>query len=97
MLTKTQIRYLKAQAHHIHPVILLGANGLTESVQKEINIALNSHELIKIKLGQLPDDEQKKMIDNIISEQQAEFIQKIGHTAIFYRENVENKRYILPK
>lgn len=97
MLTKNQARYLKAEAHHLHPIVMIGANGLTENVHKEINLALDSHELIKIKLGQLPDEEQATLIAQIAEHHQAEFVQKIGHLAIFYRENSEKKRYQLPK
>lgn len=97
MLSKTQIRFLKSHAHHLQPVVLLGSNGLTEAVQKEINLALDSHELIKVKLGQLPDDEQQTMIEEINAKQHSELVQKIGHTAVFYRQNPERKQYSLPK
>lgn len=97
MLTKTQIRFLKSEAHHLHPIVMLGANGLTDAVQKEINLALDSHELIKVKLGQLPDEEQDEMIQEICLTQQAEFVQKIGHIAVIYRPNPDKKRFNLPK
>lgn len=97
MLSKSQIRFLKSQAHHLHPVVIIGNNGLADAVHKEIDRALNSHELIKIKLGALPDDAQKQLIDDISTKQHAEFVQKIGHIATFYRENPEKKRYSLPK
>ena len=41
---------LRSQAHHLDPVVLLGANGLTEAVMKEIDRALKAHELIKVKV-----------------------------------------------
>ena len=41
---------LKAQAHHLKPVVLLGAKGLTEAVIAETDVALLSHELIKVKI-----------------------------------------------
>ncbi len=97
MLSKTQIRFLKSQAHHLKPVVMIGTQGLTENVQKEINLALDSHELIKVKLAQLPNHEQEKIIKTITEEQNAFFVQKIGRLAIFYRENKEKKRYKLPK
>lgn len=42
---------LKAKAHHLKPVILLGAKGLTPAVVEETNVALTAHELIKVKLS----------------------------------------------
>ena len=97
MLSKNQIRFLKAQAHHLHPVVLIGANGVSEGVDWEINRALDSHELIKIKLGNIADDIQAEMIAHITQTHQAEFVQKIGHIAVFYRKNAEQARIILPK
>jgi len=54
-LTSIERRALRARAHHLHPVIMVGSAGLTPTVLHEINIALNSHELIKIRV--LGDDE----------------------------------------
>ena len=97
MLSKNQIRFLKAQAHHLHPVVLIGANGVSEGVDREINRALDSHELIKVKLGNIVDEIQAEMIAHIAQTHQAEFVQKIGHIAVFYRRNAEQARIILPK
>lgn len=97
MLSKSQIRYLRSAAHHLNPVVLIGAQGLTAAVDKEIALALNVHELVKIKLGNLEDDEQQAMIDHIVSTHQADLVQKIGHTAIFFRKNPEQSKYQLPK
>ena len=41
---------LRAQAHHLNPVVLLGASGLTEAVMKEIDRELKAHELIKVRV-----------------------------------------------
>jgi len=97
MLSKNQIRFLKAQAHHLHPVVLIGANGVSEGVDREIDRALDSHELIKVKLGNIANDIQAEMIAHITQTHQAEFVQKIGHIAVFYRKNAEQTKIVLPK
>lgn len=97
MLSKSQIRYLKGQAHHLQPVVLIGAQGLTAGVHKEIDLALNAHELIKIKLGNLEDALQQEMMDAIVAEHQADLVQKIGHTAVFFREHPKASRFDLKK
>lgn len=98
MINKNQIRYLKSQAHHLEPVVIIGANGLTENVLKEINLALNSHELIKVKLPALEHSEQEEIIKQISDNLTANFVDKIGRIAIFYRENNKKKDKIkLPK
>ena len=97
MLSKNQIRFLKAQAHHLHPVVLIGANGVSEGVDREIDRALDSHELIKVKLGNIEDAIQAEMIAHITETHQAYFVQKIGHTTVFYRHNKEKAKIVLPK
>lgn len=97
MLSKAQIRYLKSQAHHLHPVVMIGANGITDAVDKEINLALDAHELIKIKLGNLDDSEQAQMIGHISTRHNAEYVQKIGHIAVFFRRNPDHPKINLPK
>ncbi len=46
-LSNKQKQFLKAKAHELKPIILLGGNGLTEGVMAEIDLALEHHELIK--------------------------------------------------
>ena len=48
---------LRAQAHHLNPVVLLGASGLTEAVMKEIDRELKAHELIKVRV---PTDDREE-------------------------------------
>ena len=50
-LSTKQKQHLKGLAHSLKPVVLMGANGLTEAVLAEIEIALNHHELIKVVVG----------------------------------------------
>lgn len=96
MLSDGQKRYLKNHAHALKPVIILGNRGLTEAVDKEIDCALRAHELIKVKLGNRHDTVQAEMIEHIVSLHQAEFVQKIGHIATFYRQREDDPTIILP-
>jgi RNA-binding protein len=77
---------LKAQAHPLNPVVMIGQSGLTEAVLKEINLALDTHELIKVKIRAERDD-RTAISEQICSETQAELIQSIGQIAVFYRLN----------
>ncbi len=80
---------LKAQAHHLKPVILLGVKGLTSAVIEETNIALESHELIKVKINGVEKEEKQTVVEDICRQLQAELVQIIGNTAIIYRKNKE--------
>ena len=77
---------LKALAHPLNPVVMIGQAGLTPAVIKEINIALDVHELIKIKIRAERDD--RNIIKTQIGDEtNAELIQSIGQVAVFYRKN----------
>jgi RNA-binding protein len=53
-LTTAERRALRADAHHLDPVVMIGGDGLTPAVVKEANMALNAHGLIKVRV--LGDD-----------------------------------------
>ncbi len=78
---------LKAQAHHLKPVVLLGAKGLTEAVVAETDIALNAHELIKVKINGAEKEDRIEMANNLCEQLEAKLVQMIGNTAIIYRKN----------
>ena len=95
-LTNKQKQFLKAKAHELKPVVLLGSNGLTEGVVAEIDNALNFHELIKVKVP-TEDREQKILImDAIIRETKADKVQVIGKTLVLFRQG-EDKKIVLPR
>ena len=83
---------LKAKAHHLKPVVLLGAKGLTPAVVEETNIALLAHELIKVKINGAEKAERQTIALDICQQLKATLVQLIGNTAILYRENIEDKR-----
>lgn len=87
MISEAEKRSLKAQAHALKPVIILGSRGLTDAVGREIDQALDAHELIKIKIGRREDS--AEILERVAADHHAELIQKIGHIATFYRLNPE--------
>ncbi|RUO77199.1 ribosome assembly RNA-binding protein YhbY [Idiomarina seosinensis] len=84
-LTNKQKQFLKSKAHPLKPVVLLGANGLTEGVIAEIEQALNDHELIKIKVPEEERELRQQIMATIVAETKAEQVQVIGKTQIIYR------------
>jgi len=84
-LTSAERRALKAQAHHLHPVIMIGEAGLTPAVLNEIDIALKSHELIKIRV--LGDDRERRgrLDREICAALGASPVQHIGKILVLYR------------
>jgi RNA-binding protein len=86
-LTSKYKQQLKAQAHSLHPIVMLGANGLTDAVNAEIERALLDHELIKIKVGEKDRAARKELINEICQTHQAELVQAIGLVAVIYKKN----------
>lgn len=80
---------LRAVAHDLRPVVLIGDNGLTEAVIKEINVHLTVHQLIKIRVSGDDREARKAMFEQICSELEAEPIHHIGKILTIYRENPE--------
>lgn len=80
---------LRAAAHALRPLVLIGDNGLTEAVLKEINVHLTVHQLIKIRVAGDDREARKAIFEQICSELQAEPIQHIGKILTIYRENSE--------
>ncbi|PHQ80039.1 MAG: ribosome assembly RNA-binding protein YhbY [Coxiella sp. (in: Bacteria)] len=77
---------LKALAHHLNPVVMTGTHGLTPGVHQEIEVALEAHELIKLRVNAGDREARDAMIVDILKQHQAELIQQIGHTVTIYRE-----------
>ena len=90
-LTPTQRRALKARAHHLHPVVIIGDAGLTPAVLREIDVHLKSHELIKIRVMGDDRDTRAGMIDSICEPLAASPVQHIGKILVIYRPKPAEK------
>lgn len=90
-LSPAQRRAFRAQAHHLHPVVSVAGNGLTPAVLKEIDHALQAHELIKIRI--YGDDRalRESILTTICTELGAAAVQHIGKTLIVWREKREQE------
>ncbi len=90
-LTPKQRQQLKAKAHALKPVIIVGGKGLTEALHKEIDRALYDHELIKISLHVDDRDARAALVDEICRINQAERVQVLGKIGVIYRESDKDR------
>jgi RNA-binding protein len=81
---------LKAQAHGLKPVIIVGQAGCTDAVLAETEIALDTHELLKIKI-RAERDERKQICEKMCACTGAALVQQIGQVAVIYRANPKSK------
>lgn len=96
MLSRSQVAYLRAQAHGRKPVVWVGQKGLTEAVVAELEQALDAHELVKIRLAGADRATRSAWVGELCSRTGAEPIQQIGATASLFRRNSEKPRITLP-
>ena len=96
MLTGKQKRYLRGEASLLNPVVIVGKEGFTPEVIKEIKTGLKANELIKIKIGKnSPVDklELKELIEENLS---ADIVQIIGKNIVLFKYKGKETKYKLP-
>lgn len=84
-LTNKDISYLRAAAHALNPVVIVGGNGITESVLAEIDSSIAHHELIKVRVNASDRDQRKLMLQQICDATTSLLVQTIGHIGVLYR------------
>jgi len=97
-LKGTQRKYLRGEAHHLKPLVIIGAKGVTEQLLGSIDLALKDHELIKVKFYEFKDAK-KEISAQIATATKSELVGLIGNIAIFYRPcpQTEKRKIKLPK
>ena len=91
-LTPVERSALRAEAHGLKPIVLIGADGLTANVIKEISLGLDSHGLIKVRV--FGDDREARiaMYETICEQLKAAPVQHIGKLLVLYRPKVETEK-----
>ncbi len=97
VLTSAQIRFLRGQAHDLKAMLQVGGKGLTDALLAELDLALEHHELIKVKVGADDRDTRDGMITELAERTDAALVQRIGHTAVLYRPSKEKRQIVLPR
>src|SRR4051812_47963437 len=82
----------RSEAHHLDPVVMIGNDGLTPSVKKEIDAALKAHGLIKVRV--LGDERlaRERMYDELADDLGAAQIQHIGKLLVLWRPKPRKER-----
>jgi len=84
-LTSRERSELRSAAHPLNPVVLIGDNGLTDAVLKEIDRALTSHGLIKVRAGGSDRDEREAMLASICDTLSCAAVHHLGKMLILFR------------
>jgi RNA-binding protein len=96
-LSAAQKRHLRALAHHLKPVILMGAKGVNDGLIAELQLALDRHELVKVKLTAEDHDARDAVIATLTSGTGAALVQRIGNIAVLFLRNTKQPLIVLPR
>jgi putative YhbY family RNA-binding protein len=86
MLSPAERKALKARAHKLEPVVIIGAKGLTGEVVKEIDLALKAHQLVKVRAPSLGRDAREQALSLICQKTGAEPVQQVGKIFVIFRK-----------
>jgi len=84
-LTPAERKAHRAEAHHLDPVVMVGGDGLTANVKKEIDVALGAHSLIKVRIFSDDRAARATMLASLADELNAAPIQHIGKLIVLWR------------
>jgi RNA-binding protein len=97
-LTSKQRAHLRSLAHHLKPVIHLGAGGLTDAARRGVMEAFNTRELLKVKVLESAPESARATADRIVAEMKGIHVaQTIGRTVVLYRRHPDMPEIRLPK
>ena len=91
-ITSKERAELRAEAHHLSPMVHIGHQGLTDTLFQAIDDALRTHELVKIALVKAADVKPQDASHELAEKLGAEVVQTIGRTCTLYRHNPDLKR-----
>jgi RNA-binding protein len=89
-LSASEKKKLKAEAHHLKPVVRIGHKGKTKTLIKAIDDALIAHELIKIQFLDFKE-EKMELAQEIAEETDSAIVGMIGNVLTLYREKPEKE------
>lgn len=84
-LTPAQRKEKRGEAHHLDPVVLIGADGLTAPVLKEADAALKAHGLIKVRMFSDDRSQREAALAAMADQLNAAPVQHIGKLLVLWR------------
>ncbi len=99
-LTERQKKHLRGLAHSLHPVVMVGGKSESEeklqAIAKEMDGALNAHELIKVSVRVGDREMRDKVFAELVKHTSSEFVTRIGNIGVLYRARKDKPKIVLP-
>lgn len=96
-LTTKQRQYLKVKAAELKPVVMIGKNGITESVIEEIKSSIEHHELIKVKAKAEDREQRDELAQYLAKQSESTVVQFLGNNLTLFKQAKKNSKFSLPK
>lgn len=95
-LSEKQRKYLRGLAHGREPIVLIGQSGLSDGVTRELDLALATHELVKVRARVGDREERDAIFEQLSTSTASVMVQRIGNVGVFYRPHKDKPKLILP-
>ncbi len=95
-LNEPQRKHLRRLGHDRRAIVLVGQAGLGPNLIAELDRALNDHELVKVRARVGDRGERDRILAELETATRSELVQRIGHTALYYRRNPDKPGILLP-
>ena len=89
-LSNIKKKELRKKAYSLKPFVIIGQRGLTDAVLDEIDVALNAHELIKVRIREADKKVRSELNLKIEQKLDAEIIDQIGFVTVLFRLKSDN-------
>lgn len=94
-LTNKQSRYLKSLGHSKKPVVTIGNKGITEAVVQELQLSIEHHELMKVRISAEDRQQRDSYVEQLCHQIDAILVQRIGNIALIYKA-AQTPKIVLP-
>jgi RNA-binding protein len=95
-LSERQKKHLRRLGHGLHPIVLVGQRGLNPGVLEELRLALEHHELVKLRARAGNREDRDAILAELARSTASELVHRIGNVALFYKKNKELQKILLP-
>jgi RNA-binding protein len=95
-LTDSQKKYLRRLGHPLHPIVIVGRQGLTGNVVSELGRALNDHELVKVRARVGNRETRAAVLAELARASASELVFQVGNVGLFFKKNNKLNKILLP-
>ncbi|KXB46120.1 RNA-binding protein, YhbY family [Tissierellia bacterium KA00581] len=94
MINAKQRAFLKSISHSIEPIMNIGKFGVNDETIRQLDLALEKREIVKIKILNNNLDDHDEIIDFVLRKSRAEFVSHIGNKFVIYRQKRKKENRI---